>query len=47
MDLSDAIQKLYAEKESLIRAISALEALHRIPRRVPERFAGPGAAANR
>jgi hypothetical protein len=27
MDLSDAIQKLYAEKESLIRAISALEAL--------------------
>lgn len=27
MDLSDAIQKLYAEKETLIRAISALEAL--------------------
>jgi hypothetical protein len=27
MDLSDAIQKLYAEKESLLRAISALEAL--------------------
>jgi hypothetical protein len=27
MDLSDAIQKLYAEKESLVRAISALEAL--------------------
>lgn len=29
MDLSDAIQKLYAEKESLVRAISALEALQR------------------
>jgi hypothetical protein len=29
MDLSDAIQKLYAEKESLIRAIEALEALQR------------------
>jgi hypothetical protein len=29
MDLSDTIQKLYAEKESLIRAISALEALQR------------------
>ena len=29
MDLSDAIQKLYAEKESLLRAISALEALQR------------------
>jgi hypothetical protein len=27
MDLFDAIQKLYAEKESLVRAISALEAL--------------------
>jgi len=27
MDLSDAIQKLQAEKESLVRAISALEAL--------------------
>ena len=27
MDLSDAIQKLYAEKASLIRAISALESL--------------------
>jgi hypothetical protein len=27
MDLSEAIQKLYAEKESLLRAISALEAL--------------------
>jgi len=27
MDLSDAIQKLYAEKESLMRAISALETL--------------------
>jgi hypothetical protein len=27
MDLSDAIQKLYAEKESLVRAIYALEAL--------------------
>jgi hypothetical protein len=27
MDLVDAIQKLYAEKESLMRAISALEAL--------------------
>jgi hypothetical protein len=27
MDLFNAIQKLYAEKESLIRAISALEAL--------------------
>jgi len=27
MDLSDAIQKLYAEKETLLRAISALEAL--------------------
>jgi hypothetical protein len=27
MDLSDAIQKLYAEKESLLRAIAALEAL--------------------
>jgi hypothetical protein len=27
MDLSDAIQKLYAEKDSLMRAISALEAL--------------------
>lgn len=27
MDLSEAIQKLYAEKESLVRAISALEAL--------------------
>ena len=27
MDLSDAIQKLYAEKVSLMRAISALEAL--------------------
>ena len=27
MDLFEAIQKLYAEKESLIRAISALEAL--------------------
>jgi hypothetical protein len=27
MDLSDAIQKLYTEKESLLRAISALEAL--------------------
>jgi hypothetical protein len=27
MDLSDAIQKLYAEKESLVRAIAALEAL--------------------
>lgn len=27
MDLSDAIQKLYAEKETLMRAISALEAL--------------------
>ena len=27
MDLYDAIQKLYAEKESLMRAISALEAL--------------------
>jgi len=27
MDLSDAIQKLYAEKASLMRAISALEAL--------------------
>jgi hypothetical protein len=29
MDLSDAIQKLYAEKESLIRAIAALETLQR------------------
>jgi hypothetical protein len=29
MDLSDTIQKLYAEKESLIRAITALEALQR------------------
>lgn len=29
MDLSDAIQKLYAEKESLVRAIAALEALQR------------------
>jgi prefoldin subunit 5 len=28
MDLFEAIQKLYAEKESLMRAISALEALH-------------------
>jgi len=27
MDLFDAIQKLYAEKESLMRAISALESL--------------------
>lgn len=27
MDLSDAIQKLYAEKQSLVRAIAALEAL--------------------
>ena len=27
MDLFDAIQKLYTEKESLVRAISALEAL--------------------
>ena len=27
MDLFEAIQKLYAEKESLVRAISALEAL--------------------
>jgi hypothetical protein len=27
MDLHDAIQKLYAEKESLLRAIAALEAL--------------------
>lgn len=27
MDLSDAIQKLYAEKESLVRAIAALETL--------------------
>ena len=27
MDLFDAIQKLQAEKESLVRAISALEAL--------------------
>ena len=27
MDLSDAIQKLYAEKESLTKAIAALEAL--------------------
>jgi hypothetical protein len=27
MDLFEAIQKLYAEKESLLRAISALEAL--------------------
>jgi hypothetical protein len=27
MDLSDAISKLYAEKESLMRAIAALEAL--------------------
>jgi hypothetical protein len=27
MDLSDAIQKLYAEKETLLRAISALESL--------------------
>jgi len=27
MDLFEAIQKLYAEKESLMRAISALEAL--------------------
>jgi|HubBroStandDraft_4_1064222.scaffolds.fasta_scaffold1186133_1 hypothetical protein len=27
MDLSDAIKKLYAEKESLIRAIAALESL--------------------
>lgn len=27
MDLTDAIQKLYAEKASLIRAISALESL--------------------
>jgi len=29
MDLSDAIQKLYVEKESLLRAIAALEALQR------------------
>jgi hypothetical protein len=28
MDLLDAIQKLYAEKESLMRAIAALEALN-------------------
>lgn len=27
MDLHEAIQKLYAEKESLMRAIAALEAL--------------------
>jgi hypothetical protein len=27
MDLSDAIQKLYSEKERLLRVISALEAL--------------------
>ena len=27
MDLFEAIQKLYAEKETLLRAISALEAL--------------------
>jgi hypothetical protein len=27
MDLSDALAKLYAEKESLIRAITALEGL--------------------
>jgi hypothetical protein len=27
MDLFDAIQKLYAEKESLMRAIAALESL--------------------
>ena len=27
MDLFDAIQKLYAEKESLVRAITALESL--------------------
>ena len=27
MDLYDAIEKLYAEKESLLRAIEALEAL--------------------
>jgi hypothetical protein len=27
MDLFDAIQKLYTEKESLVRAIAALEAL--------------------
>jgi hypothetical protein len=27
MDLFEAIQKLYAEKESLLRAIAALEAL--------------------
>ena len=27
MDLSDALQKLYAEKESLMRAITALESL--------------------
>lgn len=27
MNLFDAIQKLYAEKETLVRAISALEAL--------------------
>jgi hypothetical protein len=27
MDLYDAIQKLYTEKESLLRAIAALEAL--------------------
>ena len=27
MDLFEAIQKLYVEKESLVRAISALEAL--------------------
>jgi hypothetical protein len=27
MDLSDAIQKLYAERDSLMRAISVLEAL--------------------
>jgi hypothetical protein len=29
MDLSDTIQKLYAEKESLMKAISVLEALQR------------------
>jgi hypothetical protein len=33
MDLSDAIQKLYAEKESLVRAISALEALQQDSKR--------------
>ena len=41
MDLLEALQKLYAEKESLMRAITALEALQSAdgatPRRVRSR----------